>query len=74
MKSEAVVIIGAVDAVVVAVIALVAWVLGWETEFAALLVTALQSVVVLVGAIITRGQVYSQETVDEMLANVESKE
>ena len=68
LAKEAAIIIGAVDATIVALVALVAWVLKWDTEFAALLVTALQSVIVLIGAILTRGQVYSQATVDKLLA------
>lgn len=67
LAKEAAIIIGAVDAVVVAFIALIAWVFKWDTEFAALLVTAAQSVVVLVGAIVTRGLVYSQESYEEAL-------
>lgn len=62
LAKEAAIIIGAIDAVVVAVIALVAYMLNWESEFAALLIAALQSVIVLIGAIATRGQVYSKET------------
>lgn len=74
LAKEAAIIIGAIDAVIVAVIALVAWVFKWDTEFAALLVTAAQSVVVLVGAILTRGQVYSQETVSKLLAEGKNDE
>lgn len=68
LDKEAAIIIGMVDALAVALIALVAWVLKWDTEFAALLVTAVQAGIVLIGAWLTRSKVYSQATVDAMFA------
>ena len=68
LAKEAAVIIGAVDAVAVAAVALVVYALDWDMELGVLLVGLIQATIVMVGAILTRGQVYSKATVDELLA------
>ena len=65
---EAAIIIGAVDAVAVAAVALAVYITGWEAEFGVLLVGLIQATIVLIGAILTRGQVWSKESVDNLLA------
>lgn len=63
MKNEAAVIIGAVDAALIAVIAVVAIQLDWDASVTAAVVGALSAVVAAVGAILTRGKVYSKSSV-----------
>ena len=48
--------------------ALVVYALDWDMELGVLLVGLIQATIVMVGAILTRGQVYSKATVDELLA------
>jgi len=73
LNSEAAIIIGAVDAVAVAAIALAVYVFNWEAEFGVLLAGLIQATIVMVGAILTRGQVYSQASVDKLLAGAKDE-
>lgn len=71
LAKEAAIVIGAIDAVAVAGIALLVFVLDWDPEFGVLLVGLVQATIVMIGAIITRGQVYSADTVEKMFADKE---
>ena len=54
---EPAVLIGLVEAAVIAIVGLVAYVFGWDTELAGLVVAALSAVVALVGAVAIRRRV-----------------
>lgn len=68
MQKEPSVIIGSVVAVVIAVIdGAILFGLDFTAEQSAALVVIVNAVAVLVGAIVTRGQVYAPDTVDKIV-------
>lgn len=64
MRSEPAILIGAAEAAVIAVLGVLAIVLGWDDELAAAVVAAAAAIVALLGAVWTRSQVYSPATYD----------
>lgn len=63
MKNEAAVVIGAVNAALIAVITAVALTMEWDTTVTGAVIGAVSAVVAAVGAIVTRGRVYSKSSV-----------
>ena len=62
MSREPAIIIGLIDALVIAIIALVAYLLDWEAELVALVVGVAAALVAVIGAIVTRGRVTPVES------------
>ena len=64
MNREPAVIIGAIEAVIIAAIGLIGVMLEWEPALTASAVGAASAIVAFAGALVTRGKVYSPATHD----------
>lgn len=74
MRTEAAIIVGAIELFAIALIGVISWLLQWDTEFAGLMVGLASATIAMLGAIFTRGKVYSQATVDRLLAEQKETE
>lgn len=63
LQTRAARIIGAVNALLIAVVALIAYLASWSPEMTALVLGIVAAVIVLAGAIFTESQVYSKDSV-----------
>jgi hypothetical protein len=64
MRNEPALIIGALEAAVIAVIGLLAVILGWDDNLKVAAVSAGAAIVAVIGAVWTRSSVYSPATYD----------
>lgn len=62
MQKEPVVIVGAIEAAVIAIIGVIAASAGWDADFTALVVGAAGAIVALIAAIVARMRVFSPAT------------
>ena len=75
MNERIALIIGGVEALAIAIIALLAYVLGWDSEFAALIVGVISAAIALVGAIYTGTQTVANVEVERRvkMARIEGR-
>ena len=67
MQKEAAIIIGSIEAVILPLIALISRLLGWDAELTSAVIAVVGPTVALIGALLTRGRVYSEATVERLL-------